>query len=447
MGMSDADVGYMSSYDTSYNSVDDTFADVHNLDHCIKYLNQSLVTFGFPSGLNLYSSEPSSIVRTCNCIYAMIQQRQRDIEYRETANETRQRLMSDMSRLEAKVERLTDQLASKERELQAITSKEQKAAAAARAQIEKLQHEKDEFQRMVISTQQVKVQQMHELKKKEKEYIKLQERLNQVMMEKKKESKTGIEIMNLLQKEGRQRGTWNTKKADGDFYKMIVDAYEAKKQELVAENSDLRALLRSMQGDMRDFLNTPSGLMRPGTGASSHELEPPPTPLGGRTDLFDLPFHMARDQIEQSLRAKMSTIKERMMQLQESQSGPNAGRETTEREQALEAQLVEARSIISEQASLMNKHMSEDDDNRKLNSGQVDTENRASATQDSQRVLKVKTFQQPNLSKTNSGDHGSNRVASNEPSSAGEDYYFQRKSIANGALRPHRVPLVPTGFQ
>lgn len=40
-----------------------------------------------------------------------------------------------------------------------------------------------------------------------------------------------------------------------------------------------------------------------------------------------------------------------MMQLQESQSGPNAGRETTEREQALEAQLVEARSIISEQVA------------------------------------------------------------------------------------------------
>jgi len=30
---------------------------------------------------------------------------------------------------------------------------EQKAAAASKAQIEKLQHEKDEFQRMVISTQ------------------------------------------------------------------------------------------------------------------------------------------------------------------------------------------------------------------------------------------------------------------------------------------------------
>lgn len=81
------------------------------------------------------------------------------------------------------------------------------------------------------------------------------------------------------QKEGRQRGTWNGKKADNDYYKKIVcsligfdpvitasgfflhsdclllfclkyskvDAYEAKNQGLVAENADLRALLRSMQ--------------------------------------------------------------------------------------------------------------------------------------------------------------------------------------------------------
>jgi hypothetical protein len=46
---------------------------------------------------------------------------------------------------------------------------------------------------------QVRIQQVHELKKKEKEFIKLQERLNQVLLEKKKESKTGMEIMNLLQ--------------------------------------------------------------------------------------------------------------------------------------------------------------------------------------------------------------------------------------------------------
>jgi hypothetical protein len=103
------------------------------------------------------------------------------------------------------------------------------------------------------------------------------------------------------------------------------------------------------------------------------------------------------------------------------------------------------------QASLMNKHVSEDDDSRKVISEQVDSENRGSAAQqEAQRVPKVKMFQQPNLSKINSGDYGSNRVASNDPSSAGEDYFFQRKAISNGglgSLRPHRVPLVPTGFQ
>ncbi|CAK9878294.1 unnamed protein product [Sphagnum jensenii] len=312
MGNSDIDDGaYMGSYDMSYISGHDAFADINNLDHCIKYLNQSLFTFGFPSALDLYSSEPASIVQTCNCIYAMIQQRQWDIEYRETANDTRQRLMSDMSRLEAKVERLTDQLGSKERELQALTSKEQKAAAAHKAQLERLQHEKDEFQRMVISTQQVRTQQTHELKKKEKEFIKLQERLIQVLQEKKKESKTGMEIMNLLQKEGRQRGTWLNKKADGDFYKMIVDAYEAQKQELIAENTDLRNMLRAMQGDMNE-LNITLG------------LELPHTHLGGNLvataqDIFDLPLHMARDQIEQSLQAGMTSVKECMVQLQKSQ--------------------------------------------------------------------------------------------------------------------------------
>jgi len=264
--------------------------------------------------------------------------------------------MSDISRLENKVERLTEQLFGKERVLQALESKDQKMTAALKTQLEKLQQERDEFQRMVIGTQQVRAQQTHELKKKEKEYVKLQERLNQVLMEK-KESKTGIEIMNLLQKEGRQRGTWNTKKADGDLYKMIVDAYEAQKQELVAENAELRALLRSMQVDMRDLLNT-SVLSRSGS-----DLEPPSTFLGGCTDVFDLPFHIARDQIEQSLRAKMASIKECMVQLQEGKKEQTFS-DSSDRALKLEAQLVEARSIISEQAILMSKHFYELEDNR-----------------------------------------------------------------------------------
>ncbi|XP_044463128.1 afadin- and alpha-actinin-binding protein [Mangifera indica] len=341
---------------------DYTFADVSNLDHCAKYLNQTLVTFGFPASLDLFNNDPVSIARTCNCIYSLLQQRQRDIEFRESANDQRQRLLSDISRLEAKVERLEAQIQAKDREIATITRTEAKATAAFKAQIEKLQQERDEFQRMVIGNQQVRTQQIHEMKKKEKEYIKLQERLNQVLMEKKKESRSGMEIMNLLQKEGRQRGTWNGKKADNDFYKKIVDAYEAKNQELMAENTDLRALLRSMQVDMRDFINAPNGSSKQSIPVNERlETDPSQSPLGGRTDVFDLPFHMARAQIEESLRNKMASIKERMVQLQDAQKEAEVTSEATERELELEAQLVEARSIIQEQASIMSKHLAKSD--------------------------------------------------------------------------------------
>ncbi|CAI0402966.1 unnamed protein product [Linum tenue] len=215
---------------------------------------------------------------------------------------------------------------------------------------------------MVIGNQQVRTQQIHEMKKREKEYIKLQEKLNQVLMEKKKESRSGMEIMNLLQKEGRQRGTWNGKKTDTDFYKKIVDAYEAKNQELMNENTDLRALLRSMQTDMRDFINAPNGSSKQSLSLNDRsEVDPTQSPLGGRTDLFDMPLHMARDHIEESLRNKMASIKECMVQLQDAQKEAEVASEATERELELEAQLVEARSIIQEQASLMSKHLPKSD--------------------------------------------------------------------------------------
>lgn len=67
--------------------------------------------------------------------------------------------------------------------------------------------------------------------------------------------------------------------------------------------------------------------------------------------MFDLPLHMGRDQIEESLRTKMSSIKERMVQLQDVHKGAEFTSEVSERELELEAQLVEARSIIQEQVS------------------------------------------------------------------------------------------------
>lgn len=34
------------------------FADVGNLEHCTKYLNQTLVTYGFQASLDLFANDP-----------------------------------------------------------------------------------------------------------------------------------------------------------------------------------------------------------------------------------------------------------------------------------------------------------------------------------------------------------------------------------------------------
>ena len=89
---------------------------------------------------------------------------------------------------------------------------------------------------------------------------------------------------------------------------------------------------------MRDFINAPNGLSKQSRDVNERvETDHTLSPLGGRTvlhflngawmkcfigssaiciieftpcrDVFDLPFHMARDQIEENLRNKMASIK------------------------------------------------------------------------------------------------------------------------------------------
>ncbi|WZZ31666.1 hypothetical protein YC2023_015067 [Brassica napus] len=62
-------------------------------------------------------------------------------------------------------------------------------------------------------------------------------------------------------------------------------------------------------------------------GNEKREADPSQYPLGEKTDVFDLPFRMARGQIVESLRAKMAFIK-----LQDVPKGISVISEATERE-------------------------------------------------------------------------------------------------------------------
>ncbi|GJP54788.1 hypothetical protein CLOM_g13830 [Closterium sp. NIES-68] len=231
----------------------DGFANTQNLDHCIAYLNESLVLLGLPPTLALRSDEAASMATACDCIYQLVQQRQADAKQRDDLATQRHRLMCDLATAESRTDRLEDELEVARRKIQSLRAQEQKAAAEFKAQIKKLQAERDELNKHVIALQQVKAQQAFELRKEKREFLKLQEKLASSLGAKRTATRQpGVDIVNLNpQSEGKQRATWGGKKTESDFYKRMMEAHERQLRAVGEDSKQLMAVIRSMQTDLQ----------------------------------------------------------------------------------------------------------------------------------------------------------------------------------------------------
>ncbi|KAG5007167.1 hypothetical protein JHK85_025709 [Glycine max] len=58
MSLTDGDLDLRPPSKSSFTVGEYMFADVENLEHYAKYLNQSLITFGFPASLDLFTNDP-----------------------------------------------------------------------------------------------------------------------------------------------------------------------------------------------------------------------------------------------------------------------------------------------------------------------------------------------------------------------------------------------------
>jgi hypothetical protein len=83
----------------TYNRV--AFCTVDNVDSCIRYVNHSLAALGMDHPLILAVSKQTEkeVVRVVNVLYALVQQRHKDLAFRDQTNETIHRLQFDMDHL------------------------------------------------------------------------------------------------------------------------------------------------------------------------------------------------------------------------------------------------------------------------------------------------------------------------------------------------------------
>ncbi|KAH1233619.1 hypothetical protein GmHk_09G026022 [Glycine max] len=68
MSLTDGDLDLRPPSKSSFTVGEYMFADVENLEHYAKYLNQSLITFGFPASLDLFTNDPVRIELILLCL-------------------------------------------------------------------------------------------------------------------------------------------------------------------------------------------------------------------------------------------------------------------------------------------------------------------------------------------------------------------------------------------
>ncbi|KAL4425210.1 hypothetical protein ABPG75_009226 [Micractinium tetrahymenae] len=241
--------------------VEGAYASEDTLHSSVAFLRNTLTGLGFCQDLNLLSPQPSDVVSTCNTIYGLLLQHQKDCRFREQLKQDMHRLRLDVTAADKERSRLEGRLAAREREIGALTNKGKAASEQHREELKAAKKDADELQKKVTGCERRIVQLQHEMKRKEKEYERLQERLSHYLSDKRKNDKAVLDMAGKLTQQlagggGGGGGARISAAARSDEgLKAVVTAYEAKQAELGKENKDLKAALASLQAEYKEALN------------------------------------------------------------------------------------------------------------------------------------------------------------------------------------------------
>ncbi|XP_074642695.1 afadin- and alpha-actinin-binding protein-like [Tubulanus polymorphus] len=309
------------------------FCTIDNVNERMLYLNQELTVRGFTS---MYSADVLDLVEVANTMNELLQLHQKSSRIHESLENRQLRLENDRDHQEQAYQRLKDNVEQCERDLQTKKEKERQLGLKVKQLTSKLKSEKEEVKRLNSVMHHRNVQYQHELKKKEREALKIKDRLHQALMDKKQEKRIGMQILNSLQRVDGKRGTWKTSsRHEEEMYTLIINNYEEKQKELRVENHQLRQSLKDVQNELINVLNSKfSPTKSPNTSqnlndtlddcddiseattSASHSLD---TLSDGH---FQMPYEIVKEGIEKSLKEKCRLLKEHIRNLHsESQKG------------------------------------------------------------------------------------------------------------------------------
>ncbi|KAJ2159575.1 hypothetical protein GGF46_002937 [Coemansia sp. RSA 552] len=216
-------------------------------------INRELMELGLPSPLMLpelpeYIEDNQRVV---DCLVALLQQRQRDLKFRDTMDDELRKAMGEEDVLRSTIGRLERELDQAQREAAMNRVKWDEAerqCAEGEAQRRRMAAE---LRTTRSNAAMVKAQFMHDGKKREQEAIRLKDRLQKLITDKHRSAKLGVELVNPIARDRSGRPMEATLGRDRQLLEELIGRYEANEAELVAKIDRLEELVRRMAAALR----------------------------------------------------------------------------------------------------------------------------------------------------------------------------------------------------
>ncbi|KAK3090643.1 hypothetical protein FSP39_013337 [Pinctada imbricata] len=322
--MSDLDFSGGTVYSGHDSQVDEnTFCTSDNVDHCITYLNQELLSLGFMSLSMEGMNRTTSLI---NRLYELLRLYQKHARVKEELENRLHRVTSQSDHYQNYVTRLKNDVEKVKREVCREQEKSRQLVVKQKSLSVKLKAEKDEVKRLQLVLRDRDAQYKHELKKKERESNKLKEKIHQLLADKTPNRRVGLDMAYSIQSSDGKRSTWKTtgSSKQEDMYQYLISNYEDKQRELLVENTELRDSIYRIQKDVdkalrvnADNTNNKNGVDRLGVPVSESDSDTEDGDDNDRTNqmfsqgYIQMPYDIIRESIETSLRGRCRKIKER----------------------------------------------------------------------------------------------------------------------------------------
>lgn len=222
------------------------------LEENLNYLNNSLISQGFPSLGNLFSTSLEEIKSTIDCIYSVLHQLQKDLKLKSQVQDRIQKLESEKSMYQQKIEFLNEDKNSSNSEAGKAQNKLLQETSKFKKEREKIIAERENLRKEITKMLGRESKLWHEIKKKETGMEKMKEQLRKVLGDKDLLYQNNVDLVSPLHEQGAKLVS---NKAEEEFANLITKGYDDNQNALLNENQELRSALETIQKELHILMD------------------------------------------------------------------------------------------------------------------------------------------------------------------------------------------------